>query len=142
MPTYCPSSSSSSSPMAIKKFQVGTFTNSSGKSTYSDFTNLTINLTKGQNYTIKITLDSSFYTSYSRVWIDYNRDGDFNDAGEKVFEKSSKTPNQGSFTVPSSGVVTGQKLGLRVHSDTMSYRGPCEVNWGWGEVEDYAVIIQ
>jgi PKD repeat protein len=142
VPDYCPSSSSSASAMAIKKFQVGTFTNSSGKSTYSDFTNLTINLVKGQSYNIKITLDSSFYTSYSRVWIDYNRDGDFDDAGEKVFEKSSKTPNQGSFTVPGSGVVTGQKLGLRVHSDTMSYRGPCSVGWGWGEVEDYAVIIQ
>ena len=142
LPTYCASSSSSASSMAISKFQVGTFSNSSGKSTYSDFTNLTINLVKNTTYTIKITLDSTFYTSYSRVWIDYNRDGDFNDSGEKVFEKSSKTPNQGTFKVPNSGVVTGQKLGLRVHSDTMSYRGPCEVNWGWGEVEDYAVIIQ
>jgi GEVED domain len=59
-----------------------------------------------------------------------------------VLQKTKKGTVTGTISVPSSGVVTGQKLGLRIHADTMSYRGPCEVNWGWGEVEDYAVIIQ
>jgi hypothetical protein len=59
-----------------------------------------------------------------------------------VLQKAKKNKVTGTITIPTSGVVTGQKLGMRVHSDTMSYRGPCEVNWGWGEVEDYAVIIQ
>jgi hypothetical protein len=59
-----------------------------------------------------------------------------------VLQKARKGTVSGTITVPTSGVVTGQKLGLRIHTDTMSYRGPCSVGWGWGEVEDYAVIIQ
>jgi len=141
IPTYCASSSSSNS-FSITKVTIGSFVNSSGKTKYSDFTNLTINLTKGQSTTVSIKVDDSFYTAYTRIWIDYNRDGDFNDAGEKVFEKGQKSTVSGSFTVPTSGVVTGQKLGLRIHTDTMSYKNPCDVNSGWGEVEDYAVIVQ
>ena len=103
---------------------------------------MTINMIQGQTYNVSINVNDSFYTAYTRIWIDYNRDGDFTDSGEKVFEKGQKTTVTGTITVPSSGVVTGQKLGLRIHTDTMSYRNPCDTNWGWGEVEDYAVIVQ
>jgi PKD repeat protein len=142
MPTYCPSSSGSADPMYINGVIIADLTNPSGKSTYSDFTNLTINMQTGQSYNVTVRLDNSSWTAYTRIWIDFNRDGDFDDSGELVLQKAKKSKVTGTITIPSSGVVTGQKLGLRIHSDTMSYRGPCEVGWGWGEVEDYAVIIQ
>jgi PKD repeat protein len=141
VPDYCPSYSASDS-MSIIKVEFGTFTNNSGKSTYTDFTNLTINLQQGQTYAVRITVDDSFWQAKTRIWIDFNRDGDFNDSGEKVFQKARKGVIQAYVTIPSSGVVTGQKLGLRIHTDTMNYKGPCATNSGWGEVEDYAVIIQ
>jgi hypothetical protein len=97
---------------------------------------------KGQSYSVTVRLDNGSWTAYTRIWIDFNRDGDFDDSGELVLQKAKKLKVTGTITIPTSGVVTGQKLGLRVHSDTMSYRGPCENGWGWGEVEDYAVIIQ
>jgi PKD repeat protein len=142
LPDYCPSSSSSADPMAISQVAIADLTNPSGKSTYSDFTNLTINMQKGQTHNVTITLDDNFYKAYTRIWIDFNRDGDFDDSGELVLQKARKGTVSGTITVPTSGVVTGQKLGLRIHTDTMSYRGPCSVGWGWGEVEDYAVIVQ
>jgi PKD repeat protein len=142
VPDYCPSSSGSADPMYIDGVKVGDFTNPSGKSTYSDFTHLTINMEQGQSYNVTVRLDNGSWTAYTRIWIDFNRDGDFDDSGELVLQKAKKSKVTGTITIPTSGVVTGQKLGMRVHSDTMSYRGPCEVNWGWGEVEDYAVIIQ
>jgi PKD repeat protein len=141
VPDYCPSYSASDS-MSIVKVEFGTFTNTSGKSTYTDFTDQTINLQPGQTYLVKITVDDNFWSARTRIWIDFNRDGDFFDAGEKVFQKSSKGTISANVTIPSSGVVTGQKLGLRIHTDTMNYKGPCSTNSGWGEVEDYAVIIQ
>ncbi len=141
MLTYCASSSASSS-FSITKVTIGDFVNSSGKTKYSDFTSMTINMIKGQTYNVSIKVDDSFYYAYTRIWIDYNRDGDFTDSGEKVLEKKQKTTVTGTITVPTSGVVTGQKLGMRIHTDTMNYKNPCDVNSGWGEVEDYAVIIE
>jgi hypothetical protein len=129
--------------MAISQVEIGSFINTSGKSTYSDFTDMTINMQLGQSYDTAITLDTSRYNVRTVIWIDFNRDGDFDDENEQVFRKHRKgTTVTGTITIPATGVVTGQKLGLRIHADTFSYRDPCEVNVGYGEVEDYAVIIQ
>jgi PKD repeat protein len=143
VPDYCPSSSADADRMAISQVDIGTFTNTSGKSTYSDFTDMTINMQPGQSYDTAVTLDTSRYNVRMVIWIDFNRDGDFDDANEQVFRRHRKgTTVTGTITIPATGVVTGQKLGLRIHADTFSYRDPCDVNVGYGEVEDYAVIIQ
>jgi PKD repeat protein len=142
LPEYCPSYSESADNMAVSQVVIGSFTNSSGKSTYSDFTAMTINFQTGQSYSTAITMDNSRYNARVVIWIDFNRDGDFDDEGEQVFRKHRKGTVSGTITIPSTGVVTGQKLGLRIHADTFSYRDPCDVNTGTGEVEDYAVIIE
>ncbi len=148
IPTYCASSSISTNPGYITQVVVGSFSNSSGAAKYSDFTNMTVNLTKGQTYSVSLTpyTSSSIWDCYWRIWIDYNRDGDFTDPGELAFENWMKDQNgqplNGTITVPASGVVTGQKLGMRVSFKISSYRDVCATNSGWGEVEDYAVIIQ
>jgi hypothetical protein len=104
---------------------------------------LTVNLTQGQTASVTLTSTPQSMFYYWRIWIDYNRDGDFNDAGEKVFENYilSNATLTGSFTVPSSGVVTGQKVGMRVSLGNY-YREVCATSIYSGEVEDYAVIIQ
>jgi PKD repeat protein len=142
VPDYCPSSSSSADNMAISQVEIGSFTNTSGKSTYSDFTGMTINMQAGQSYNTAITMDNSGYNARVVIWIDFNRDGVFDDETEQVFRQHRKGTVTGTITIPASGVVTGQKLGLRIHADTFSYQDPCDVNVGYGEVEDYAVIIQ
>jgi PKD repeat protein len=142
VPDYCPSYSASADRMAISQVQIGGFTNSSGKSTYTDFTDITINVQAGQSYTTAFTMDNSSYNARVVIWIDFNRDGDFDDAYEQVFRQHHKGKVTGTITIPTTGIVTGQKLGLRIHADTFSYRDPCDVNVGYGEVEDYAVIIQ
>jgi hypothetical protein len=142
LPNYCASYSASADRMAVSRVQIGGFTNTSGKSTYSDFTAMTIDVQAGQSYSTAITMDNSSYNARVVIWIDFNRDGDFDDANEQVFRQHRKGTVTGTITIPAAGVVTGQKLGLRIHADTFSYRNPCDVNVGYGEVEDYAVIIQ
>jgi PKD repeat protein len=151
LPTYCESFASSANPVHITQVVVGSFSNASGMATYSDFTTMTVNMNLGQSHSISLTpyCSSSIWDCYWRIWIDYNRDGDFDDPGEKVFENWVKDQNgqplTGSITVPASGVVTGQKLGMRVSMKQGSYRNACNpysFGDGWGEVEDYAVIIQ
>lgn len=139
---YCASTSSSSNDEYISKVQLGSINNSSGAQNYSDFTSKSTNLSAGENYTITITpkWKGTKYNEGYAVWIDYNNDGDFNDAGELVFSKSpsKSTTVSGSFTVPA-GVVTGATR-MRV---AMKYNGVPTAcgSFDYGEVEDYTVNI-
>jgi PKD repeat protein len=140
--SYCASSGSSANPVAIVNVSIGPLTNASGKSTYSDFMHLTANMSRGQTYNVTITTDSTFWDCYTRIYIDYNLDGDFSDANEIAFEVFiSEGTYTGQMTIPSSGVVTGKQVGMRVSARTNGYRPPCGDRDGWGEVEDYTAIF-
>ncbi|MDG1329304.1 MAG: M4 family metallopeptidase [Flavobacteriaceae bacterium] len=139
---YCNSASTNINDEYISRVQLGTIDNSSGAQFYSDFTNQSTNLMEGQSYTITVTptwTGQSFSEGYA-VWIDYNDDQDFNDAGELVWSKaaSTNTPNSGTFTVPSE--TAGTAVRIRV---SMKYNGiptACET-FDFGEVEDYTVNL-
>lgn len=138
---YCPSTSNRSSYEHIAKVVLGGFSNASGAANYSDFTNQTINLNAGQSYSLQLTpgFSGSTYQEYFKVWIDYNGDCDFDDAGELVFDAGATATSavSGTVTVPTG--VSGTTR-MRV---SMKYNGAstaCE-NFQDGEVEDYTVNI-
>ncbi len=138
-PQYCASQGNNQSDEYIGNVQVGDLNNTSGASPYSDFTSLSANLTAGANVNVALTqvYTGTTYTEYWKIWIDYNRDGDFLDAGEEVFSDSGTVPVSGSFTVPSGLDVTTR---MRVSMKYGSYSTPCE-SFTYGEVEDYTVVI-
>ena len=76
------------------------------------------------------------------VWIDYNNDGDFDDANENIFSGANDISFNGSVTVPSSGVVLNTYLRVRVIVDWFNntISGPC-YNPQYGEVEEYSVMV-
>ncbi|MGM0581417.1 MAG: GEVED domain-containing protein [Bacteroidota bacterium] len=141
---YCDSNGNNVSDEYIGRVQLGSIDNSSGaaSSGYADFTSQSTDLGKGDESTITVTPEwtGTVYNEGYSVWIDYNQDGDFDDAGEQVWTQSatSNTPVSGSFTVPS-GALDGNTT-MRV---SMKYNGvpsPCE-SFSYGEVEDYTVNI-
>jgi PKD repeat protein len=142
--TYCPSSSISVGPVAITNVVIGPLSNASGKSAYSDFTNMTAYMNPGQTYTVTITTDSDFWDCYTRIYIDYNLDGDFTDANEIAFQCFISPGSYTSqMTIPS-GAITGRPVGMRVSAkqgSVVSYREPCAAMDGWGEVEDYRALF-
>ncbi|MCS6990840.1 MAG: GEVED domain-containing protein [Chitinophagales bacterium] len=77
---------------------------------------------------------------YWKMWIDYNQDGDFDDAGEKIFGRKSKSKGflARKFTVPASALpgITRVRLSLKTGSSPTS----CEV-FDEGEVEDFQVNL-
>ena len=101
---YCDSASTNVNDEYISRVQLNTIDNSSGAQFYSDFTNISTSLTKGTQYSVTITptWTGTVYSEGYSVWIDYNRDGDFSDAGEQVFTQAptQATPVSGSFIVP------------------------------------------
>ncbi|XZE21695.1 GEVED domain-containing protein [Pirellulaceae bacterium SH449] len=79
--------------------------------------------------------------AYVHIWIDFNGNGSFEDAGEKLAVLETFT--SGDFTIPVNvppGAVTNRDIGVRVRLSTqrnLTSLGPD----GAGEVEDYLVRI-
>ena len=135
---YCDSQGNNCSYEYISNVTVDTFSNSSGASNYTDFTYLTANLIAGNTVNVSLTPEfpSTVYTEYWKIWIDYNVDGDFEDAGEEVFSGVGSSTVTGSFTVAS---VTANTR-MRVSMKYAGYQTPCEF-FTYGEVEDYTANI-
>ena len=105
---------------------------------YGDYTSIVLPLEK--NATHQLTLvpgyTSTTYNEYWKVWIDYNRDGDFSDPGEQV---ASIGPRVGStmvqFTPPQNAQgTTRMRISMRYGSAPTF----C-ANINYGEVEDYTI---
>ncbi|MCF8366815.1 MAG: PKD domain-containing protein, partial [Bacteroidales bacterium] len=135
---YCTSQGSNSSYEWIGQVAFDAFTHASGASGYTDFTNLEIDLTAGElvNVTLTPTFSGTSYVEFWKIWIDYNRDGDFDDAGEEVFAPASGNSTiNGSFTA--SAYAAG-KTRMRVSMKWNATQTACET-FSYGEVEDYTV---
>ncbi|MDY8138064.1 GEVED domain-containing protein [Aquimarina sp. 2201CG5-10] len=147
---YCEDRSTRTSGEFISKVELGTISNTTTRSTngYGDHTSLSTNLTKGSSNTITITPDWGGGTAYNEgygVWIDYNQDGDFADAGERVFTKtpSKDTPVTGTFTIPNTATTgdTRMRIIMEYFNNTTSLPEVCKTNHNYGETEDYTVTI-
>ncbi|MGI9579252.1 MAG: PKD domain-containing protein, partial [Microthrixaceae bacterium] len=134
---YCSTSGGNQNYEYISGVQVGGFTNNSGAASYTEYTASAISLAPGANTNVALTptFPGSSYNEFWGVWIDYNRDGDFNDSGEQVFSGSSNSVLNGNFTVDSGASGTTR---MRVAMQWNAAPPNCG-NFTWGEVEDYTV---
>lgn len=142
-PVYCVTKSSTKYEW-IANFTLGTINNTTGASLtgYSDYTNLSATLTKGSTYSayFKAAYKSTYYTEYWTIWIDYNKDGDFDDLGEKLGTGSSKDilSHYITFTVPTTAITGTTRL--RINMNDVGYYTACTSN-KYGETEDYTVNL-
>ncbi len=103
-------------------------------------------LTAGAPATIPVIVtNTTGSAAFLNVWIDYNNNGSFADAGEQIATNvsivtgaSNSTQNL-SITVPASA-VTGSNVGVRVRLTDVSSPGVTGTA-GNGEVEDYVTTI-
>jgi PKD repeat protein len=111
---YCDSRSQSSLEEWISQVTLGTFTNPSDARTYSDFTNLSINLARGQSHSFTLTPEFSgqAFDEYFKIWIDLNGDGDFRDADEDVFDAGTTTQTaiNGQISIPASTELISTRM--------------------------------
>jgi hypothetical protein len=137
---YCTAYSKNQNYEWIAQVQIGNLNHSSGASAYSDYTNKTATVTAGANVSVTLTpgYAGKSYAESWKIWVDYNNDGDFNDAGEEVFSGSGTSAVSGNFTA-SSG-ASGEKR-MRV---SMRFEGSPDSCGAfiYGEVEDYTINIQ
>jgi hypothetical protein len=117
--------------------------------TYTDFTSVpAANIIAGSTVPISVTKiedGSYFYDAKVNVYIDWNRNGSWDLPGELVFtaqtgyDESFPTVS-GAVSVPTTGVVTGQNLRMRIVLDESDVAPACGT-YTWGETEDYFVVV-
>jgi hypothetical protein len=141
-PQYCSSTGTNTSFEWIAKVQFGTINNTTGSNAgYGNFTSLTTNLTKGTANTLSLTpgFASTAYSEYFNVYIDYNGDLDFLDAGELVYSSPATTGLVSfSITIPNTAITGTTRMRVMMKDATIT--GPCEV-FTYGEVEDYSLNL-
>ncbi|MBP6409612.1 MAG: fibronectin type III domain-containing protein [Pseudarcicella sp.] len=141
---YCASKGNNISYFWIDYFSLSNFNRTSGADAgYFNGTLLApANVIKNNSYNLNYSAgySSSTYRVYWSAWIDYNKDGDFQDAGELLFTRniSSSGTLSSSFTVPNTA-QDGQTR-LRIAMKYGSTANTCET-FNYGEVEDYLVNI-
>ncbi len=114
---------------------------------YSDYTDIATTLIRGEVYQISVNLDTDgANTIYSKVWIDWNHDCDFDDPGENYdlgtandVINGATTNSPKSITVPSFAIIgnTTMRISARYNSAPTS----CGFDFD-GEVEEYTINIQ
>ena len=139
-----------SSVEPITSVVLNTINNSSsatvGGTAHEDYTAISTNLTVGGSYSISVKGNTDGpYMDYIRVFIDWNQNGDFADAGESfdVGIINSSTGADGKTVTTNIIVPASATLGstrMRVAKKWNGYQTPCNT-LGYGESEDYTLVI-
>ena len=142
--TYCDATSNNTNDERIKRVQFGTIDNSStGTAGYEDFTYLSTDVTKEQTYPITVTphWTGTVYNEAYAVYIDWNNDGDFTDAGETAWTKSGSTttPVTGNITIPAGATTGATRMRVIMRFSSIPTSSCGTINYG--QVEDYTVNI-
>jgi len=105
---------------------------------------------KSSSYNLDVTYKNASgltYTLWTAAWIDYNRDGDFADAGENVMSSTSAsvaslaTANRVQSVAIPSGATTGLTKMRIVVKYSATLAGPCDPYTSNIEWEDYDINI-
>lgn len=142
--TYCSAVPTSMDNNGITNVQFETFSNPNvSPLTYQDFRALTP-ATLLRTLTVPITVSlATGYTYNVRVFIDYNQDGDFNDANENnligLSSNANPTSISGNLIIPADAVL-GNTVMRIVATDNDTSNDPCYSS-SYGNVEDYTVNI-
>ena len=153
--SYCTPSGATfaQDPLGITNFTLGTINNSTGleANNYGNYSSISTSAFIGVTLPFSITFRTGF--SYdTNIWIDWNNDGDFTDAGELVYNGASlssvPTTLSGTFAIPllnSDGTSTLGPHRLRIGSiDGPGFTGgaltPCRTG-AYQAFEDYTLTV-
>ena len=133
----------------IMQLELNTIDNSSNCSTggYADYSSQSTSLAKGSTYQVTVTpgingSPGAYTDDEIAVWIDYNNDFDFDDAGEQVAYVlvAAGWNNVFDFTVPTTATTGNLSMRVRISYQPDGAIDPCG-NSTYGETEDYTVNI-
>ena len=144
--TYCTPAPTSVDGNGIINVNIknGAINNPSGAEVgnYGNYTSLIANVNQGVNVPVAITFSTDVYDYNTKIWIDFNNDFDFEDAGEEVFSGVSLATSPNTLTavvyIPLSTSLGNHRM--RIGAIDAGDPIPCYVN-DFGTYEDYTLNI-
>ncbi|MFT4758072.1 MAG: hypothetical protein ACI9XO_000816 [Paraglaciecola sp.] len=146
--TYCSAQSDFPWTDWISNVTFNQINKNSNKNVYNDYTSDVTDVETSGSYPISVESSFSWTThdEYIRVWIDYNRDGVFQEPVEIAFSETLTAPAifgtagtvTGSISIPANAELGGTRM--RVIQTRNAYASSCG-NIDYGEIEDYTVNI-
>ncbi|TGD56897.1 GEVED domain-containing protein [Flavobacterium humi] len=140
---YCVPAPSSVDGTGITRVVMGTINNSTGAEAgnYGNYSAQIMNGQQGETIPFAITFATG-YTYDTMIWIDWNNDLDFSDAGEEVYTGASLATNpttlNGSFIVPAGASLGNHRI--RIGAVDMGPPTPCYTGT-YGTYEDYTINV-
>jgi len=146
---YCAPATTAFDGTGITNVTMGSINNSSGREVagYGDYSNLSASVSRGATVPVAITYQTAGYAYQTRIWVDWNNDGDFEDSGEEVYAGTSAATNpsvlNASFTVPAGASLGSHRLriGGRDHLfGSAAALTPCRTAT-YQAFEDYSIFV-
>lgn len=140
MPLYCNSTAITPEFESIQSVALaGQVLMNDNLTGYYDFSDVNVSLYHNAEYGLSVNpwLVGN-KKRYIKAWIDWNRNGSFDDEGETILREKTKKLVSTKFTVPAYA-GTGP-LKMRISIKYGAYPGSCEM-FNYGEVEDFVINI-
>ncbi len=137
---YCNVESEDTKYASISQVKINDMINDSAASAYSNYWGKVAVVKRNKMVSITLTPENPYDLDLLwNGWIDWNQDGDFNDADEYIIEKMDSTGIVDvEISVPASAVPGLTKF--RVNTDWVGTAKPC-IEVQLGEVEDYTIKV-
>ena len=113
-----------------------------GALAYADYTAMSTDIAQGETYPLQVTTANAYASDDYGVWIDWNQNGDFYDAGENVVCEIDNGLEFSTWdiTVPGDAMEGETRMRIRLKYTGSDCGDPCGAAT-WGEVEDYTVNV-
>ncbi|MFP9098709.1 GEVED domain-containing protein [Flavobacterium sp. RHBU_24] len=145
---YCTPNSASTSNFINNFATTGATTNISNTASgysengYGNFTGEIVTQSNLSDVNFTASFGEGVATYGFSVWVDWNDDYDFADAGEQVFESTTFSGSaSGTFTIPSFAALGSHRMRILADFNDESPDNPCIFSAGIGEAEDYTLVV-
>lgn len=136
---YCTAGATSATFEKISKVKFANIDNlSTSTAGYEDFTSISTVVEREGVYPIAVD-NSDFDGDLTSVWIDYNQDGTFDDATEKVILAPGASAT-GNITIPATAKLGSTRMRVKMYFPNAN--GTACGTFTYGQVEDYTVTIK
>ncbi|MBL4586369.1 MAG: DUF2341 domain-containing protein, partial [Flavobacteriales bacterium] len=144
IPTHCAAQGNNLSDDWISRVNFNTIDNNTGSTYYSNYTGLSTTVNRGSSYTLNLTISKNFvWTQCVSAFFDWNRDGDFTDAGERLDLGCSGANPQyisQSITIPATATLGNTRMRIFERYNSYPPTNGCG-NPTYAEVEDYTTTV-
>lgn len=150
---YCVSKGTQMNFIGVWNVQMGSINNNTFYQQFSPYTYyswLKDTIYRNTLDSIRIQIGNGVNSSKVRVWMDWNRDGDFFDQDELIFDTVNFIAQQTTaiypflrrgFVVPANATVGITRMRVSAQQRTIATLDPCTNPIDIGEVEDYNVLV-